>query len=126
MEKNWLLKNLPKSTSEFQELPIKSDKTTAQEEKTVNSTISSKKEDHLLPPTQSTPPIDLFNLKVIKNHLVLLTFNNKKFQLMNVKTVTLLLVFLGIRLKFFNVYKFLFCVYIYLTSRIYKNFISNL
>lgn len=63
MDKSCHLKNSLKSTSEFQELPTKSDKTTVPEEKTVNSMISLKKEDHLLPPIQSTPPIDLFNLK---------------------------------------------------------------
>jgi hypothetical protein len=49
--------------SESQELPIKSDKTINQEEKMVNSMISSKKEDHLLLQTQLTLDIDLINLQ---------------------------------------------------------------
>lgn len=66
MEKNYHLKSSLKSTSESQDLPTKSDKITAPEEKTVNLTISSKKEDHLLPQIQSMPLIDLFNLKSFK------------------------------------------------------------
>ena len=58
MEKNYHLKSSLKSTSESQDLPTKSDKITAPEEKTVNLTISSKKEDHSSLPTQSTQPID--------------------------------------------------------------------
>lgn len=66
MEKNYHLKSSLKSTSESQDLPTKSDKITAPEEKTVNLTISSKKEDHSSPQIQSMPLIDLFNLKSFK------------------------------------------------------------
>lgn len=66
MEKNYHLKSSLKSTSESQDLPTKSDKITAPEEKTVNLTISSKKEDHSSPQIQSMLLIDLFNLKSFK------------------------------------------------------------
>lgn len=58
LDKNFPLKNSPKSTFESPELPAKPCKTTKPARKTDNSTISSKKEDPSSLPTQLTPPIE--------------------------------------------------------------------